>query len=500
MILAKRLFLLRPYLWDDVIPVIAVAFAVITGLIITSQAIITIVVVFAVVVYVVLAVLSPSAALVMVLAIAPLRTLIETEAEFVFPVDVGQLSLVGLLIILFFVRLCQRGRILQETRITLVHIALVVFLLITALSLPNAVMPSAWLNEWVKWLQILLLVLIVPSLATSGTWRWLQLGFLVVAASHAVVGIYQFFGGSGALHLVINDRFFRAFGTFGQPNPFGGFMGLAFAVALSRLLGELTCFYEDFSRLPNKTRLKRLLPILLMLVLSLLFALALVMSWSRGALIGFVVAACFVMLFAFRRVGLGLLAVLSVTSLVIALWLFGLLPESLFDRLRSSLDYYLVVQEVRGIDITPENYAVIERLAHWQAAIDMFHSSPWLGVGFGNYEFVYECFRLLNWPEPLGHAHNYYLNLLAEVGVLGLLGFLKVMLAMFILFVQALRHPDALSRMLVVGVVGALVYLLVHSFFDNLFVNNLFLHIGFLLGLLLAIHREASVFVKVAHP
>ncbi len=50
---------------------------------------------------------------------------------------------------------------------------------------------------------------------------------------NALIGLYEFFGGSGALVLLIDNRFSRAFGTFGQPNPFGGFMGLLAPVALN---------------------------------------------------------------------------------------------------------------------------------------------------------------------------------------------------------------------------------------------------------------------------
>jgi len=35
---------------------------------------------------------------------------------------------------------------------------------------------------------------------------------------NALIGLYEFFGGSGALVLLIDNRFVRAFGTLGQPN------------------------------------------------------------------------------------------------------------------------------------------------------------------------------------------------------------------------------------------------------------------------------------------
>ena len=54
----------------------------------------------------------------------------------------------------------------------------------------------------------------------------------------------------------------------------------------------------------------------------------------------------------------------------------------------------------------------------------MAETQPWLGVGFGNYAAAYPDFRLLLWENALGHAHNYYLNVAAEIGAIGLLAYL----------------------------------------------------------------------------
>jgi O-antigen ligase len=54
----------------------------------------------------------------------------------------------------------------------------------------------------------------------------------------------------------------------------------------------------------------------------------------------------------------------------------------------------------------------------------MARQRPALGVGFGNYEAAYPQYRLMSWPFALGHAHNYYLNLLSETGVAGLAAYL----------------------------------------------------------------------------
>ena len=115
--------------------------------------------------------------------------------------------------------------------------------------------------------------------------------------------------------------------------------------------------------------------------------------------------------------------------------------------------------------------------------------NPWLGVGFGNYEIAYPQYDLLNWPLAQGHAHNYYLNVFAEAGIIGLVAYVTMWLTVIVITWRARRHPDPLARFIVVGLFGTWTYLAVHSLTDNLYVNNLFLHLGVMLGILAVLHR-----------
>src|SRR2546428_11360784 len=58
-------------------------------------------------------------------------------------------------------------------------------------------------------------------------------------------------------------------------------------------------------------------------------------------------------------------------------------------------------------------------MAHWPAGWYMILDPPWLGVGAGKYAAAYPDYFVATWREALGHAHNYYLNILAELGVVG---------------------------------------------------------------------------------
>ncbi|MDQ7026033.1 MAG: O-antigen ligase family protein, partial [Anaerolineae bacterium] len=123
-------------------------------------------------------------------------------------------------------------------------------------------------------------------------------------------------------------------------------------------------------------------------------------------------------------------------------------------------------------------------------AQNMARDYPWLGVGLGNYEIAYEEYRLINWDEALGHAHNYYLNILAEAGMIGFFAYLGLWGSILWFTWVARSHPDIINRSLMVGLFGTWVYLTFHSLLDNLYVNNLFIHLGVMLGLLNIVYQQ----------
>ncbi|HLA44766.1 MAG TPA: O-antigen ligase family protein, partial [Aggregatilineales bacterium] len=362
-----------------------------------------------------------------------------------------------------------------------ISIALLVFIFTASLSLWTAYSAGAVIKELLKWIQMLVLVVI---LANSPRWEWAVFGVVLSAALQAVIGIWEFLGGSGAAHLWILDyRFFRAFGTFGQPNPFGGFLGMVLPLAVSVSTGYLWTGYREKQR-------HHIVTGLIYAVLAGLLLGALIASWSRGAWIGFL-GALGVVVWLFprdRRIGTALIGTGIVT--LILLMSLGLLPASLQNRLTGFSQDFIGFHDVRGVVISDENFAVVERLAHWQSAIGMAEASPWLGIGFGNYENAYPDFKLINWQFALGHAHNYYLNLLAETGIIGLLAYLVMWSVIIRCNGQLLQSNDWRIRGTAVGLLGTWTHIALHSLIDKLYVNNLFLHAGVMLGILAFLHRQ----------
>jgi O-antigen ligase len=125
----------------------------------------------------------------------------------------------------------------------------------------------------------------------------------------------------------------------------------------------------------------------------------------------------------------------------------------------------------------------------------MAKDNIWLGVGFGNYESAYPEYQLLNWPFALGHAHNYYLNVLAETGIIGLLTYLVFWGVVFIQLLRILKSSQWPHRGLALGLLAAWTALSVHHLVDKLYVNNMFLYMGVMVGLqqILAMKNDNSV-------
>ena len=430
---------------------------------------------------------TPFALLTVLLVVSPLRALLATEAN--LPLSV---YLAEILLVVYFGAWLAKRVIDRRPPFVLAREPVLPAILLLGCALGIGAFASAslsaWLREWLKWLIMAAFVWQL-SLSARQDWRWLVFALLLAAVANAVVGLYIFLGGSGADHLLIFGRFFRAFGTFGQPNPFGGFMGLLLPLALMGSFAYAQILLKGFQQARRPQRDSILLFSCFALTSILLFC-ALIASWSRGAWLGFAVSTA-VMIFAIPvRISRGIAGAVALGILFAGMWYGGLVPRSIMNRLTTAAGDFFTIDDIRGVDVSPENFAVMERIAHWQAALNMAEARPLFGVGLGNYEVVYEEYRLINWKDALGHAHNLYLNMLAETGVAGALAYIAFWLGIFALTWRTRAHPNLFARCMAIGLLGCWTYLAVHSIFDNLYVNNLFLHLGVLLGMLSILHMQ----------
>lgn len=436
---------------------------------------------------------SPLSALILVLIFSPMHALIETEIPGHLPMDVSLISLI-LAAIAWLMDKVSASRKILHLSYTPLYLPLVSFLITAILTVFSAASITAWASESLKWIIIFLLIIYVLDMRSA--WEWLLLGLVLAGVANAVVGLYVFFGGSGAPHLLVAGKYFRAIGTFGQPNPFGGFMGLIapLAIMATYSFGRRIIHSWQFQR---RVVLRLWVGFCFYLFSSLLVSCGVFISWSRGAWLGFVGSIVIILVAIPRKLREIALSLMLIVMVLVSVWQGGYLPDSITQRVESAAQELFTLNDVRAVDITQENYAIVERLAHWQAAINIVQNYPWAGVGFGNYEIVYERYRLLNWIEPLGHAHNFYLNVFAETGIIGLISYCLVIFTLISMTWYTRKHPDLHTRSVAIGLLGSWSYLLIHSFTDNLFVNNMFIHIGVMFGISAALHYSLQRQIRV---
>jgi putative inorganic carbon (HCO3(-)) transporter len=389
-------------------------------------------------------------------------------------------ALVALVLAAWLMRLVVHRQI-RVTRPPLA-VPLLIFWGVLVLSSLNSTSLQYSIKEIVKWTEVLCLYVMVAN-EMDGRWsRALVFAVLSTGALAAMHGIYQFLFQAGPEGFVLFGRFMRAYGTFEQPNPYAGYLGLTLPLAAGLVLAAVS---------PVRGRVEGRW-LVWAAGCGVLMLAALAMSWSRGAWLGFAAAVmAMVLAIVARRGRLAVLAVLFVMLLAYVLLAggFSLVPPSVVQRF-SDFVPYLGVVDVRGVEVTDANFAVLERMAHWQSALSMWTENPWLGVGIGNYEPVYPSYALPLWPLPLGHAHNYYLNIAAETGVLGLAAYLFLWGTALLGAWRGVRRASGWYLGVALGVLGVLVHLSVHNFFDNLFVHSMYLQVAILLGISIADERD----------
>jgi O-antigen ligase len=135
-----------------------------------------------------------------------------------------------------------------------------------------------------------------------------------------------------------------------------------------------------------------------------------------------------------------------------------------------------------------------DRAQLWAETIPLIRAYPFFGCGLGGYETAFMRFKV---SEPLltdDFAHNDYLQLLAELGVVGFgigatLAFSVVRMAIR----RAVKSPDPEARYFAVAGVGALAAILLHSLADfNLYIPANAMLLAWIAGMTTAKQDQAS--------
>ena len=308
---------------------------------------------------------------------------------------------------------------------------------------------------------LLLFFLTVESFQTMKGWRsfvWflVSLSFVV-----SLVAIVQYFTFNGKLYWFrVLPQGVVPFGPFVNHNHFAGFVELISPLGLAMLLS-------------GAVRRDKL-PLLILLSVFPIGALAL--SASRGGIISFLFELVLLTLL-IRKKGERRRQLLMAGGLVLAAGL-----------LATWLGLGWTVERFEHFN--PGDIARDRRVSIFKDTWQIVRDHPWAGTGLGTLETVFPRYESYYDGRVVDHAHNDYLELLADTGWIGgmcMLGFVALLAWRGVSGLRAANHPVCLS--LYSGSLVACSGLLLHSVADF----NMHIPSNALLFLLLAAMASCSI-------
>jgi len=266
----------------------------------------------------------------------------------------------------------------------------------------------------------------------------------------AIFGLTQSFTSPTKVYWIRELSQSTAFGPFINRHHFAGYMELTIALPLGLL----------FAGAVDKE--KRLL----YLFVAILMGVALVMTGSRGGIISLVAEILFLVVVTaiwrsqnerrrtksgrMRRVAtrLGL-----ATALLVGLFLTVVLLGGEFSI-------------HRFIDTVNTDDPTTGRAHFWAVTLDIIKAHPYLGTGLGAFGVIYTRYDTRNGLFRLEQAHNDYLQVLSDAGIIGAVLALSFVVLLFYKALSRAKSKDDFRRGVALAALSGCFAVLVHSFFD----------------------------------
>lgn len=214
------------------------------------------------------------------------------------------------------------------------------------------------------------------------------------------------------------------------------------------------------------------------LLIQLILGSAIFLTQSRGAIFSLSGALIvFFILCRFRSIPIGYNLARTLVVLVLSFII------SVFIQADSS--------SVAGLSLSDRPESMQDRLDMWASALQLFSEEMWWGTGLGSFALRYPAVRAATETTSVGFfAHNDYLQLLMELGVVGFVSYFALPVSAFFICLWACfkksRLKDGCFLVLSVSVISLVA---VHSFFNFVIYHPLVsLFVGVIMGFSL---REA---------
>ncbi|HDP69707.1 MAG TPA: tetratricopeptide repeat protein [Actinobacteria bacterium] len=265
-----------------------------------------------------------------------------------------------------------------------------------------------------------------------------------IATLLSVYGIYQYLIGFDVLTTYAAERGIlidvqsRVSATLISPNTLAGFLAIAIPLNIFLIL-QAPKIWEK----------------VIFLITGGMIGCCFFLTYSRGGLIALSVAMLFMLFFIGKEKRIKLLTVFII---LVFLVFSGYLLVQIY-RPSSTIVY-------SGITKTSSAKTSFDgRLLLWRGSLNIFKDYPILGSGIGTFASIYPKYQYGGLYSR--HAHNTYLEFLAETGFLGFLLFVSVL---FLITRQQIKNliraEDAYFKNLTVVIFASSIIFLVHNLVD----------------------------------
>ncbi|MBI3652534.1 MAG: O-antigen ligase family protein [Acidobacteria bacterium] len=292
---------------------------------------------------------------------------------------------------------------------------------------------------------------------TAERWRTLLTFMMFFGFALALFALIQNFTWNGKLYWLRTTPY-AAVGPFVNRNHYAGFMEMLVPLPLAFLA----------------TRAARKELWMLYIFVTVVMALSVVLSLSRGGVVSMLASVVFLVLANARRKSkitprrnasepqtrwrwLKGAAGVAALAMILGVGLIWLGAEPFLNRVAESL------KQTTGSQ-TPRNDLSREWI--WRNTLTMIGAHKVFGVGLGAYETAFPAYRSSDAEEIVMQSHNDYLQIVADCGMIGagIAVWFLVLLCRAIW--RGIHSPDAALAAVALGSSAGIFAMLIHSFFD----------------------------------
>jgi len=343
---------------------------------------------------------------------------------------------------------------------TPINLSVLSFILICVLSLIWSNNIFASLRDLrLFWAGLLLYFITINNVSNQRQVNRIVNILLIVGALFGIYGIFQYIGIDFPIWSSATGRN-RVLGLFGNVNFFAEYLIVPLPIAVSLFL-------------VSRNKFKKIL----LLIASLAMGISLIVTFTRGSYLGLGVSLIFMFLLFIISRGKNFIKnnkkffIAILVAITIITFLF-VIPTPLN---KSGTVISQIKNRISVTQLTQDS-SIKRRIATWKFTVLMIKDHPLLGSGIGTYkyntlryqaEFFGQGENRSLYPHGFADkAHNEYLQLWAEMGIVGLGIFIWLIISYFSYGLKMLRKiKDEYRQGIVIGLMGAVVAVLVDGIF-----------------------------------